>query len=362
MSKAILEGYNCETKGVQGMSKIKIRCSQCSKTFKSANTKQLICPECEEKLRRERAAKMKGAAQPAPPAQTVGSRVISPKPATRPAPASHPKPHWLDQQQDVKVAAPEPAEPARPPRLDGPMRRPHAGAPALTGAIHTGEKTQPAHGALVSHEKQETRSSQRLDATSAGHIDQRPRKKSGETKREEGEKASQAKKSAGPAARARREPRPPTPPFAPTPEQVTAIEQRYLELAQPHEFDGIRSQISQELTIPKSAVKRVIMNLRQREAMPSWWDIQTYHGSPEDLERVREAYLPTLPLPPVGIHKHLAALLNLPPGVVYQAIKAIRAEMNLPQYNLPEQQEPAIRSKSANTSPENTTPPAGGES
>ncbi len=341
------------------MSKIKIRCSQCGKTFKSTTTKQLICPDCEEKLRRERTAKSKGAAaQPAPSVQAASSRVIPPKPAARPAPASQPKPHWLDQQQDVKVAVPEPSEPARPPRLDSPVRREHASAPSMPGMIHTGDKIHPAHGVPTSLGKQETRSTHRaLDATLPGHADHRAPRKPGDAQKGEGEKAGQAKKSAGPAPRPKREPRPPTPPFTPTPEQITAIEQRYLELAQPHEFDGIRSQISQELTIPKSAVKRVITSLRQREALPSWWDVQTYHGSPEDLERVRGAYLPSLPLPPIGVHKQIAALLNLPPGVVYQAIKTIRAEMNLPQYNPPEEQEPSTLSTAANVPPENALSP-----
>jgi hypothetical protein len=46
-------------------------------------------------------------------------------------------------------------------------------------------------------------------------------------------------------------------------------------------------------------------------------------------------YVPYLPLPPIGVHKTIAEGLSLNPGEIYQAIKAIRLEMNLPQYNDP---------------------------
>jgi hypothetical protein len=169
-----------------------------------------------------------------------------------------------------------------------------------------------------------------------GTTDHKPARKPDHSKRGEGARATKDGKSTSAAPKPKREPRPPTPPFTPTPEQISAIEQRYLELAQPEEFNGIRTQISKELGIPKSAVKRIVYALRERQGIQSWWDSQAYHGSPEDLERIRAAYLPFLPLPPVGIHKQIAGLLNLSPGVVYQAIKVIRAEMNLPQYNPPE--------------------------
>jgi hypothetical protein len=38
----------------------------------------------------------------------------------------------------------------------------------------------------------------------------------------------------------------------------------------------------------------------------------------------------------VGVHRKIADELDLKPGTVYQAIKAIRTEMNLPPYNDPE--------------------------
>ena len=323
------------------MSKIKMRCSQCGKSFKSSNTKQLICPDCEEKLRRERAAKAKGmSATSSAPAPVASARVIPAKPVVNKAPASsQPKSHWLDQQQDIKVGTPEPADQARPPKIDAPRpAQPAAPARPVSGPIAT-----PGQG------RQETRPPHAPDGAAATHADSKGGKLAGPMKRNEGERPHKEHKPASVAAKAKREPRAPTPPFAPTPEQVAAIEKRYLELAQPYEFDGIRTQIAEELTIPKSAVKRVISSLRQREGISSWWDLQTYHGSPEDLERIRAVYLPLLPMPAVGIHKEIATQLDLAPGIVYQAIKLIRAEMNLPQYNPPEEHEPASLSSGSSS-------------
>lgn len=133
----------------------------------------------------------------------------------------------------------------------------------------------------------------------------------------------------------KREKIPPPAPFVPTPEQVTQVETRYLELAVPAEFDGIRTQIAHEMGIPKKAVKKIVKDLRERQSIPSWWELQTYKGSAEDLERIRTLYLPHLPLPPIGVHKTIAEELSFNPGDTYQAIKAIRLEMNLPQYNDP---------------------------
>ncbi len=128
----------------------------------------------------------------------------------------------------------------------------------------------------------------------------------------------------------------PPKPFEPTAEQITQVETRYLELATPMEFDGIRTQIAQELEIPKTAVKKIIKDLRDRQHIPSWWEALTFRGSEEDLAKIRVAYEPYLPLPDVGIHKKIAEDLSLKAGEVYQAIKQIRTEMGLPQYNDPE--------------------------
>ena len=128
---------------------------------------------------------------------------------------------------------------------------------------------------------------------------------------------------------------PPPAPFVPTVEQIAQVEARYHELAVPTEFDGIRTQIAQELGIPKKAVKKIVKDFRESQSIPSWWELQTYKGSSEELEKIKAAYEPYLPLPPIGVHKTIAEELTLNPGDVYQAIKAIRQEMNLPQYNDP---------------------------
>jgi hypothetical protein len=314
------------------VSKIKIRCSQCGKSFKSTNPKQLICPECEEKARRERAAKAKGLPQPASAPTPAPRPMVATKPTRPVAPTAAPKQHWLDQQPDVKIGAAEPRESARPPRLDIPERRPPSpfqasSAPTAAGSARSapvapGQARPPLQGR------------QAPSGSATLPHDQKTRRPGGQ-KKGEGERPKGIKRV--PQPRPKREPRQPTPPFAPTPEQVTVIEERYTELAQPGEFDGIRSQISKELGIPKSAVKKVVAALRARQDIPSWWDLQPYHGSPDDLERIRSVYLPLLPTPTVGVHKQIALQLSLPAGTVYQAIKVIRAEMNLPQYNPPDQ-------------------------
>jgi biotin operon repressor len=127
---------------------------------------------------------------------------------------------------------------------------------------------------------------------------------------------------------------PPTPPFTPTPEQIQQVEERYLQLAQP-EFDGIRTQIAGELNIPKNAVKKIVKELRDRQNIPSWWDLRSYAGTAEDMEKIKAIYDPYLPVPFVGVHKKIADELSLKEGVVYQAIKKIRQDMGLPQYNDP---------------------------
>ncbi len=150
-----------------------------------------------------------------------------------------------------------------------------------------------------------------------------------------------------PQAKPRREKTPPPLPFTPTPEQVAHIEMRYRELAQPVEFDGIRTRIAHELNIPKSAVKRIIKALREREGLPSWWEVQPYRGNSEELARIRALYEPLLPVPPIGVHRIIAEQLSLKPTVVYQAIRVIRQELKLPQYN-----DPSIHTAELTTGPQ----------
>jgi hypothetical protein len=157
--------------------------------------------------------------------------------------------------------------------------------------------------------------------------------------RPESKKASKPAKAKAPKPptppKPKREKIPPPAPFTPTLEQVAQVEARYVELAVPNEFDGIRTQIAQEMAIPKKAVKKIVKELRERQSIPSWWELQTYKGSSEELAKIKAAYELYLPLPPIGVHKKIAEELSLKAGEVYQAIKAIRLEMNLPQYNDP---------------------------
>ena len=76
--------------------------------------------------------------------------------------------------------------------------------------------------------------------------------------------------------------------------------------------------------------------MRDRQHIPSWWDAQSYKGNEEELAKITALYEPYLPLPNVGVHKQIAETLSLKSGDVYQAIKKIRADMGLPQYNDPE--------------------------
>lgn len=146
----------------------------------------------------------------------------------------------------------------------------------------------------------------------------------------------QPAKTPAQSAKRVRQPRPVTPPFQLTDEIRAAIEQRYLVLSQPVEFDGIRTQIASEMTVPKPVVKQVIRELRVKRQLPSWWELQAYKGTEETLERIRERYLPLLPVPPIGAHKQIANDLQMDAPQVYQAIRRLRAEMKLPQYNPPE--------------------------
>jgi hypothetical protein len=124
-----------------------------------------------------------------------------------------------------------------------------------------------------------------------------------------------------------------SPPFALTEALRLQIEERYLALANPVEFDGIRTQIATELHAPKPLVRAVVRALRQRRGMPSWWELQGFAGSSMDLERIRAAYTPYLPVPPVGVHRQIAESLGFEPRMVYRGIRKIRAQMGLPQYN-----------------------------
>lgn len=333
------------------MSKIKMRCITCGKWFQSANAKEVTCPECTQKARREKMAVKNTPPVSNKPAGPTG--LSSNSPARPPAP---PKPrnvqggtsHWLEKLDDVKVGQPE-QPPTRPKLPTPPAPRDNRGGnyrnPMTGGPGNYREDRGPARGP----------GAYRVSGTSglSPTIGQRPRQplegnRGPRPDRPGGRRPGGPRDGARPGQKPRmktpkpppqpkpkREKTPPPPPFTPSEEQIKQVEERYLELATPSEYDGIRTQIAKELSIPKKAVKKIVKELRDRQNIPSWWELQTYKGSPEELESIKATYLPYLPVPPVGVHKNIAETLSLKPGTVYQAIKAIRQEMNLPQYNDP---------------------------
>src|SRR5436190_19688304 len=349
------------------MSKIKMRCTTCGKWFQSANAKEVTCPDCVQKARKEKLAAK--ATQPSSSLKP-GQGGMSP---SKPLPPPPPKPkeatsgtsHWIDTVEDVKVSEPEkpkpriPASPV-PKNMKGgtTTEKPGSRGP---GAYREGPYRGPgdyrSEGAGISGGI-----GQRPRQPMVGGFGRSPQPGYGDDRyRPEGKKGGKPAKAKVPKPptppKPKREKIPPPAPFTPTPEQIAQVEARYLELAVPTEFDGIRTQIAQELGIPKKAVKKIVKDLRERQSIPSWWELQTYKGSSEELEKIRAMYVPYLPLPPIGVHKTIADELTLNPGDVYQAIKAIRLEMNLPQYNDPSLHglEPITGDKKGPATPEQGT-------
>ncbi len=328
------------------MSKIKMRCTTCGKWFQSANAKEVTCPDCVQKARKEKLA-AKSAQQTSTPKSVQGG-MSSSKPLPPPPPkqkeATSGTSHWIDAVSDVKVSLPEqpkPKIPSSPVPKDMKSettaeRSGNRGADAYRGGAYRGSGDSNSGGAGMTGGSGQ-RPRQPMTGRSFGRS---PQTGYGNERRFEGKKGGKPPKKAKASKpstppKPKREKIPPPAPFIPTPQQIAQVETRYLELAVPTEFDGIRTQIAQELGIPKKAVKKIVKDLRESQSIPSWWELQTFKGSSEELEKIREAYEPYLPLPPIGVHKIIAEQLTLNPSDVYQAIKAIRLEMNLPQYNDP---------------------------
>jgi hypothetical protein len=279
-----------------------------------------------------------------------------PPPPPKPKPATSGTSHWIDTVEDIKVSEPEQPKPKMP---SSPTPRDTRGGTATEGVGGRGPGGYREERGPDTYREGYNRGpgGYRPGGPGAsGGIGQRPRQPmeggfgrgprpgtGGEPRperyRSDGNKGGKPTKVKVPKPstppKPKREKIPPPAPFAPTPEQITQVETRYLELAVPAEFDGIRTQIAQEIGIPKKAVKKIVKDLRERQSIPSWWELQTYKGSSEEMEKIRTVYVPYLPLPPIGVHKTIAEELSLNPGETYQAIKAIRLEMNLPQYNDP---------------------------
>jgi DNA-directed RNA polymerase subunit RPC12/RpoP len=267
----------------------KMKCARCGKRFKQANKKQVFCADC---LAKERVAKKSGA-----------QLVSSPTGFASGAPF-----------------------------------RSNQGMPSPSVTI-VATTPPPEHGTYGSH----ARTAERHASPPPEHaphpdaVAPSPRSSGPASPPVQSVPARQAPTKPAPAVEKRpKQPKPPAPSFQLTDELRANIEHRYLELSQPVEFDGIRSQIATELQAPKPVVKQVIRELRASRQLPSWWELQAYKGTDQTLERIRERYLPLLPVPPIGVHKQIASDLQLEAPQVYQAIRRLRAEMKLPQYNPPE--------------------------
>jgi predicted nucleic acid-binding Zn-ribbon protein len=362
-----------KVQGSSRMSKVKMRCITCGKWFQSANAKEVTCPDCTQKARREKLAAKNAASNTNKPVGASGQN--APAPVRPVLPKTKATTHsgtnqWLDRLNDVKIGQPEQA-PTRP-KLPPAPREDRSGPGKYQGPGSYREDRGPGgyredRGPGGYRNDRGPGSYREGMRGPGGYREDRPgpyrvvggsglpetvgpRPRFGQEGKPRGPRpdkspgglrAAQKPKPKAKAPRPPVQPRPkkvktpPPQPFAPTAEQVAQIEERYLELAQPAEFDGIRTQIANELGIPKKAVKKVVKELRERQNIPSWWETQTYKGPAEEKEKIKALYEPMLPVPPVGVHKTIAEQLGLKPGDVYQAIKAIRLEMNLPQYNDP---------------------------
>ncbi len=340
------------------MSKTKMRCITCGKWFQSANAKDLTCPDCTQKARREKmAAKTTPQTTGKTPGQGIGTPTRSVPPPPKPKPASGGTSHWLDTQNDVKVGQPDqPVRPKLPPSpephdnrgdaersgyrgpggyREGPGRDNYReGGYRGPGGYRDNDHRRPTPYRVGGGMGLPDTETPRPRPGAPG--EPRPEKfRQGEGGKPPRQKVKTPKPKPETPPKPKREKIPPPEPFKPTEEQIAQVEARYKELAVPAEYDGIRTQISKELSIPKTAIKKIIKDLREREEIPSWWELQPYKGSSEELEKIKAIYEPFLPLPPIGVHKQIAEQLSLKPAEVYQAIKVIRQELNLPQYNDP---------------------------
>src|SRR5260370_34822611 len=103
-------GNPCDHPDRQGssrMSKIKMRCTTCGKWFQSANAKEVTCPDCVQKARKEKLA-----AKTAPPSSSIKTPGQIGQGAASPSRPSPPKPkqssrgtsHWFVSVGDEKVS------------------------------------------------------------------------------------------------------------------------------------------------------------------------------------------------------------------------------------------------------------------
>src|SRR5437763_8324015 len=117
--------------GSSRMSKVKMRCITCGKWFQSANAKEVTCPDCTQKARKEKLAAKNAAPNTNKPVGASGQKAPAP---VRPAPAKPKQPthsgtnQWLDSLNDVKIGQPE-QPPARPKLTPPPAPREERSGP-----------------------------------------------------------------------------------------------------------------------------------------------------------------------------------------------------------------------------------------
>lgn len=272
------------------MNKVKVRCSICGKSFKTPSAKKTVCPSCDANLKRARHLQSPAVTTPV----TVPTSPVDVRAALRAAEENR------GQFDAYKVREPAPQEHAAAVAERAPAPQRQAAERGAQEAVHGARGT-------------------RLVARPTG----KPR--------------PQRPTPAPRPARERKEVERPKP-FVPSSEQVSAIRERYLALAQP-EFDGIRHRIANELGIPLRAVKEVVKEIRVEAAIPSWWERSSAALEPAQLDQIRALYVPQLPSPALGVHKAIAESLKLSHTSVYQAIGTIRAELELPRYTPREEPE-----------------------
>src|SRR6266446_4371177 len=99
------------TQGRLRMSKIKMRCITCGKWFQSANAKEVTCPDCMQKARKEKLAAKStpptSSKSTGPGAPGTGSAARPTPPPPKPKPASGETSRWFDSVEDVKVGEPD---------------------------------------------------------------------------------------------------------------------------------------------------------------------------------------------------------------------------------------------------------------
>src|SRR5947209_13784128 len=93
------------------MSKIKMRCNTCGKWFQSANAKELTCPDCMQKARKEKAAAKNAPPTANTPASGAVQRPVVPPPPPKAKAVQGGTNHWLDTVSDVKIGQPDPPRP-----------------------------------------------------------------------------------------------------------------------------------------------------------------------------------------------------------------------------------------------------------